>query len=835
MMSALLHRFRMAKARVSSAIVGSSLLCATASADGRIDWYPPGNPNAVSVSDQCVTFAKLFANAFLNSNWPAIGTYHSDLAAHWIWNDSRLQPTNTTRIANNGSNFPQRWDIIVWNSAVGGGSGHIAIVDAATSRTSVVVAESNWTYPLLGDIRTFSLNSGSGTNVLGWFRPHNQSQPANIWWTSTPPSGRWYRTNERLAYSWSGTNPTVVEWPAVGSLGEIYVADGGLGWRQYGARAYNATGDVTIIWDGGWDDVLPTASQIAGPAPGAWVNGSPSVTWRCSDAHAGVRRFWYRWDGGGWQGPYGGTDGTVPLAEGEHVLETLVEDHAFTGGTELGNQAIVGLGTFRRDSVAPAASVPTFNPASPSAARSITVQASATDDRSGVQRIEVSANGALVGTIAGASGSVAWNAEALPDGDYTIRARAFDQAGNSHDATAVYTLDRAAPDTFASLTPASPDGMNGWFVTPPTITLSTNAASGATIRYRVGDGAWTPYAGPFVVQPEGDQTVSFRTTSRSGVEGPLRSLRVKVDSSAPANPSLVDEDALTDSSSELNVTVANPDPQSGVWRMTYRVGTAPMDDSLWPETTVTTNGTFLNADGLFVPPGTTAFVSLKVQNAAGAWSDWSSTDGIVMDPREALHLLVQRVFASAGGPASDDTYTVDGTLGETAVGELLTDNADGLLLAGFWSGGAGRTLSVAVELQAFEADPTGLEIDVWVYEPGGVTPIAQYSMPLGLDGVVRVSTPLRGVHDVRIKASHWLARRLSGVEIGAPALAVSLPNGDITEDNAIDLDDFLVLAAAYETVVGDPAYDAAADLNGDEAVNLDDFLILAAGYETVGD
>ena len=44
----------------------------------------------------------------------------------------------------------------------------------------------------------------------------------------------------------------------------------------------------------------------------------------------------------------------------------------------------------------------------------------------------------------------------------------------------------------------------------------------------------------------------------------------------------------------------------------------------------------------------------------------------------------------------------------------------------------------------------------------------------------------------------------------------------------------LVSAGAYETVVGDSNYDPTADLTGDEAVNLDDFLVLAGSYELVG-
>lgn len=121
----------------------------------------------VPVTGQCVAFARAFAAAKLGSTIPAISPRHpSEPGAHWIWDDSELQPTNTTRIANDGSNCPQRWDIIVWKASAYPPYGHIAIVDSASGRDNVTVVESNFESYEAGDIRTTSINS----NVAGWFR-----------------------------------------------------------------------------------------------------------------------------------------------------------------------------------------------------------------------------------------------------------------------------------------------------------------------------------------------------------------------------------------------------------------------------------------------------------------------------------------------------------------------------------------------------------------------------------------------------------------------------------------------------------------------------------------
>lgn len=55
--------------------------------------------------------------------------------------------------------------------------------------------------------------------------------------------------------------------------------------------------------------------------------------------------------------------------------------------------------------------------------------------------------------------------------------------------------------------------------------------------------------------------------------------------------------------------------------------------------------------------------------------------------------------------------------------------------------------------------------------------------------------------------------------------------GDGNGDGVIGLDDFLLLAASYETNSGDPGFDPDSDYDESGRVDLDDFLLLAAGYE----
>jgi glucose/arabinose dehydrogenase len=93
-----------------------------------------------------------------------------------------------------------------------------------------------------------------------------------------------------------------------------------------------------------------------------------------------------------------------------------------------------------------------------------------------------------------------------------------------------------------------------------------------------------------------------------------------------------------------------------------------------------------------------------------------------------------------------------------------------------------------------------------------------------------------GTYNIRIKAPGYLATS-SAVTISSGATSVNfgtLRAGDINGDNRVTLTDFSVLARSFNTVGGQPNFDAAADLNGDNRVDLVDFSLLASNFNQVG-
>lgn len=107
--------------------------------------------------------------------------------------------------------------------------------------------------------------------------------------------------------------------------------------------------------------------------------------------------------------------------------------------------------------------------------------------------------------------------------------------------------DILAPETTATLQPATPSGQNGWYKTAPTITLSAsdNCSGVATTEYSTDGGqTWQPYNGSFVFSTEGITTILYRSTDRASNSETAKSITVKIDTTAPvlalsATPSVI--------------------------------------------------------------------------------------------------------------------------------------------------------------------------------------------------------------------------------------------------------------------------------------------------------
>ena len=101
------------------------------------------------------------------------------------------------------------------------------------------------------------------------------------------------------------------------------------------------------------------------------------------------------------------------------------------------------------------------------------------------------------------------------DGVYTVHGRVTDNAGNVTNIIQTVSIDHTSPIPDASLTPASPDGANGWYISPITITAnSSDVTSGISSQGASLDGTtWKP---SITLSTDGTYTVQVQAQDKAG-------------------------------------------------------------------------------------------------------------------------------------------------------------------------------------------------------------------------------------------------------------------------------------------------------------------------------
>lgn len=215
-----------------------------------------------------------------------------------------------------------------------------------------------------------------------------------------------------------------------------------------------------------------------------------------------------------------------------------------------------------------------------------TVAVTATDDASGVERIEYAT---------GADGP--WQAYTAPVvvntvGEHRIRYRATDRAGNtaaeksvSFKVVAPPTDDRTPPETSATVS-GEQDGQGRYLdMATVTVTASDTGSGVNTVEYALGaDGAWQPYTAPVMVHRVGTHTVRYRATDRAGNAAAVKSVEFTVvtppspDTTPPVTGAEVTGQRNSDGAylNRATVTVSATDHGgSGVERVEYSLDGGP--------------------------------------------------------------------------------------------------------------------------------------------------------------------------------------------------------------------------------------------------------------------
>src|SRR5205823_8788627 len=313
------------------------------------------------------------------------------------------------------------------------------------------------------------------------------------------------------------------------------------------------------------DITPPTAIAAISGTLGSneWFVSNVTVTLNASDAMSGVASLSYRVDGLGWT-TY---SGAFVLPDGRHLIEYLATDVAGLSGPI--QSLVIAVDTTPPTTVAALSGQEGSNGWFVS---NVTVFLNATDALSGLTNLSYRIDNGSWQTYSGPF--------LLAEGLHQVDFLAIDLAGNVEALQSLNVAIDTTPPTSSAIVSGTL-GLNGWYVSNATISLSAiDATSGiARIVYRIDGGVWTNYSGFFVVS-EGKHQIDFFATDVAGNAEPIRSAYVAIDSSPPTTSASVSGSVGSNGWFVSNATVSlnASDSLSGVAAISYRIDAGPWKD-----------------------------------------------------------------------------------------------------------------------------------------------------------------------------------------------------------------------------------------------------------------
>ncbi|MCM2334430.1 MAG: Ig-like domain-containing protein, partial [Anaeromyxobacteraceae bacterium] len=434
-----------------------------------------------------------------------------------------------------------------------------------------------------------------------------------------------------------------------------------------------------------------------------------------------------------------------------------------------GNQTPSAARTFVVDNAPPTVSI--LAPAAGEAVsgRAVSVLVAAADDQA-LQRVDVRAGGALVGsaTVAGGRGSVTWNAGLLPNGPVRLEARAYDLAGNPSPVAwvDVQVLDSTRP-SITILDPAPGAIVRGVI---PVSAAAIDDGVVAAVTFSAGGAALgTVASAPYQVLwnsatvPDGKLTIGATAHDHAGLEG-AAAVEVTVDNSGPIVN--IDEPAAGEVRADVTVKLhatdaagvhhvdlwaddvflgrADPGP-GGVYTLLWPTGT--VDNRSWSLVAVAHdlvgNSSTSTPVGVTVRNLTTAEhdVTLGVPAcaASAAWC-WSGTllEGAAAHEAHPPSTL-GGACADGAGSAYHATESIDSIRVEASRGSLAS-NAEVQVAIRYWAYAGNEADQIDVWHAADARNPTWTLLGTFTPAAAGAGELAlPFTLPSGPLQVVRAN------------------------------------------------------------------------------------------------
>jgi len=265
---------------------------------------------------------------------------------------------------------------------------------------------------------------------------------------------------------------------------------------------------------------LTVASLSGTQGENDWYTSVVGVTLSSFDEMSNVNWTEYRIDGGNWQtytGPF-----TV-ATDGIHSIDYHSQD--ISGNTEVQRNIHVSI-----DRTPPALTIEQSDGDAYNVDE-VTISWLASDQTSGIDRVETSLDGDVFATRGGSTNSILLTE--LTDGTHNLIIRVFDLAGLSTEQDIDFIVDTTPPITVLDV--AGTIGQNSWYVSATTLTLTANDATIGvdTIYYRVDGGSWQEYMGQFIVASDGLHTINYYSSDGLSNNEQMKIRTVKIDTTAP--------------------------------------------------------------------------------------------------------------------------------------------------------------------------------------------------------------------------------------------------------------------------------------------------------------
>ncbi|TVR79637.1 MAG: hypothetical protein EA409_08985, partial [Saprospirales bacterium] len=133
----------------------------------------------------------------------------------------------------------------------------------------------------------------------------------------------------------------------------------------------------------------------------------------------------------------------------------------------------------------------------------------------------------------------------------------------------------------------------------------------------------------------------------------------------------------------------------------------------------------------------------------------------------------------------------------------------------------------------------GRVLQVSFYAAGTDELVSSQSGTLDSMGNFSIDGVIAGSYDVFVKIDGYLQKGIAGINVGENSLPDlvfdSLVAGDVNGDNIVGQSDLDALIQAYNTLIGDAGFNAAADFNCDGKVDINDLTKLIENFGETGD